>query len=102
YKGLSRFRDAELAFKRAIEIDPQFADAHFNLAILYLDSDIPGMGPIARLQKSVDTFGQYKAVNKTMAKDDPANKYLEEARKAIEIEKQKQEMMREAQKGEES
>jgi tetratricopeptide (TPR) repeat protein len=102
YKGLSRFRDAELAFKRAIEIDPQFADAHFNLAILYLDSDIPGMDPIARLQKSVDTFGQYKAVNKTMAKDDPANKYLEEARKAIEIEKQKQEMMREAQKGEES
>lgn len=102
YKGLSRFRDAELAFKRAIEIDPQFADAHFNLAILYLDSDIPGMDPIARLQKSVDTFGQYKAVNKTMAKDDPANKYLDEARKAIEIEKQKQEMMREAQKGEES
>lgn len=102
YKGLSRFRDAELAFKRSLEIDPRFSDGHFNLAILYLDSDIPGMDPIARLQKSVDTFTQYKNINKTMSKDDPAEKYLEEARKAIELERQKQEMMRETPKGDET
>ncbi len=100
YKGLGRFKDAELAFRRAVEIDPKFADGHFNLAILYLDSEVPGMDPIARLQKSVDTFNQYKSVNKQMAKGDPADKYIDEARKAMEVERQKQEMMRESQKGE--
>lgn len=97
YKGLKRYKDAELAFKRAIEIDPNFGDGQFNLAILYLDSDVPGMEPIARLQKSIDLFNQYKSIAKQRAKDDPADKYIEEARKTIEVEKQKAEMMRESQ-----
>ena len=97
YKGMKRYKDAEMAFKRSVEIDSSFADAQFNLAILYLDSDVPGMDPIARLQKSIDTFNQYKSLAKQRAKDDPADKYIEEARKAIEVERQKQEMMRESQ-----
>ncbi len=97
YKGMKRYKDAELAFKRSVEIDDNFADGHFNLAILYLDSDVPGMDPIARLQKSIDVFGKYKAIAKQRAKDDPADKYIEEARKTIEIERQKAEMMRESQ-----
>ena len=97
YKGMKRYKDAELAFKRSVEIDDSFADGHFNLAILYLDSDVPGMDPIARLQKSIDVFGKYKAIAKQRAKDDPADKYIEEARKTIEIERQKAEMMRESQ-----
>ncbi len=97
YKGMKRYKDAELAFKRSVEIDDNFADGHFNLAILYLDSDVPGIDPIARLQKSIDVFGKYKAIAKQRAKDDPADKYIEEARKTIEIERQKAEMMRESQ-----
>lgn len=97
YKGMKRYKDAELAFKRSVEIDRNFGDGHFNLAILYLDSDVPGMDPIARLQKSIDTFNQYKGIAKSRAKDDPADKYIEEARKAIEVERQKQELMRESQ-----
>jgi len=97
YKGMKRYKDAELTFKRSVEIDDNFADGHFNLAILYLDSDVPGIDPIARLQKSIDVFGKYKAIAKQRAKDDPADKYIEEARKTIEIERQKAEMMRESQ-----
>ena len=97
YKGMKRYKDAELAFKRSVEIDDNFADGHFNLAILYLDSDVPGIDPIARLQKSIDVFGKYKAIAKQRAKDYPADKYIEEARKTIEIERQKAEMMRESQ-----
>jgi tetratricopeptide (TPR) repeat protein len=97
YKGMKRYKDSENAFKRSVEIDDNFADGHFNLAILYLDSDVPGMDPIARLQKSIDVFGKYKAIAKQRAKDDPADKYIEEARKTIEIERQKAEMMRESQ-----
>ncbi|MBW3672270.1 MAG: tetratricopeptide repeat protein, partial [Acidobacteria bacterium] len=30
-----RYRDAVLAYRRAIEIDESFADAHYNIAQLY-------------------------------------------------------------------
>ena len=102
YKGLGRYKDAELAFKRAIGLDSKYGDAHFNLGILYLDSDIPGIDPIARLQKAIDSFKTYKAVAKDRRKDDPADKYIDEARKTIEVENQKKEMEREAQMGAET
>lgn len=100
YKGATKYKDAELAFKKAISLDPQFADAHFNLGILYLDGEVPGMDAISRLQKAVDSLNAYKRVAKgKIAADDPVDKYVEEAKNAIEIERQKQEMMREQQMG---
>ena len=99
-KGLGKFKDAELAFKKAISIDGRYADAYFNLGILYLDSEIPGVETTARLQRSIETFNRYKEVLRgKIPKEDPADKYIEEAKNAIEVEKQKAEMMREAQMG---
>lgn len=48
YLGLIALRQgdskrAELEFKEALAIDPTFADAHFNLAVLYATSDEPAM-----------------------------------------------------------
>ncbi len=102
YKGMGRYKDAELAFKRAIELDDAFANAHFNLGILYLDSEVPGMDTIGRLQKAIDSFQTYKSKAKKLAKNDPVEKYIGEARKGIEVEKQRQEMEREAQMGAET
>jgi tetratricopeptide (TPR) repeat protein len=100
YKGQTKYKDAELAFKKAISIDPNFADAHFNLGILYLDGEVPGMDTISRLQKAIDSLNAYKgAARGQMASDDPVDKYIEEAKKSIEVERQKQEMMRETQMG---
>lgn len=99
YKGLKRFKDAELAFQRALKIDDNYADAHFNLGVLYLDSEVPGMDTVARLQKSIERFNAYKAQRKERRTDDLADQYIEEAKKAIEIERQRQEMMRESQMG---
>ncbi len=98
YKGNTKYKDAELAFKKAIGIDPNFADAYFNLGALYLDGEVPGMDVITRLQKAIDAFNQYKSVSRgQLAKDDPVDKYIEEAKKSIEVERQKQEMLRESQ-----
>lgn len=100
YKGATRYKDAELAFKKAISVDAQYADAHFNLGILYLDGEVPGIDAIARYQKAIESFNAYKRAAKgRMKPDDPVDKYIEEAKKAIEVEKQKQEMMRESQMG---
>lgn len=98
YKGGKKYKDAEMAFKRALAMDEKYPDAHFNLGILYLDSDVPGMDAIPRLQKSVESLSRYKEVVVGMKKGDPIDKYIAEAKKAIEVEKQKLEMMREAPK----
>ncbi len=95
-KGEKRPSDAEVAFRKALSIDPNYADAHFNLGVLYLDSEVPGMETIPRLQKSIDELKEYKRMAKRPPKNDPVDKYIAEAKKAIETEKQRQELMREA------
>jgi len=99
FKGLKRYKDAELAFRKAIEIDDDYADAHYNLGVLYLDSEVPGMDVIERLQKSISQLNRYEELAPKRPKDDPADKYINEAKKQIEVEKQKKEMMRQNQMG---
>jgi len=100
YKGKGQFREAEVAFKKAINVDKSYLDAHFNLAILYLESEVPGMEKIPRLQLAIDTLNAYKSAAKgRLPKGDPADAYIAEARKAIEEEKARQELMRQSQMG---
>lgn len=100
HKGKGQFRDAEVAFRKAIEIDSDFGDAHFNLALLYLESDVPGMDALQRYQKAIDTLNTYKSVARgRLGKADPADKYIAEAKNAIEEEKARQELLRESQMG---
>lgn len=97
-KGLKKYKKADKAFGKAIEIDAKYADAWFNRGVLYLDSDIEGIDKIAQLQKAIEYLDKYKqVVGGRLKKDDPATKYIAEARKTIEVEKQRQEMMRQAQ-----
>ena len=96
-KGNGSFQEAANTFEKALEIDPKYADALFNLGILYLDSDFEGMDKIPELKKSVEYFEKYKSVKGRVAEDDLVHKYLKEANKAIEVEKQRQEMMRQQQ-----
>jgi tetratricopeptide (TPR) repeat protein len=98
-KAQRKFREAEQAFKDALEIDARYADALFNLGVLYLDTELEGIDKIARLNKSIEYFESYKqAATKRLPKDNLADKYIDEARKTIEVEKQREEMMRQAQK----
>lgn len=97
-KGLQKYKKAEKAFSKALEIDGKYGDALFNLGVLYLDSDIEGIDKIAQLDKSIEYLTKYQqAAGGRVDKDDPAGKYITEARKTIEVEKQRQEMMRQAQ-----
>ncbi len=100
HKGLRQFRDAEVAFRKAISVDPNYASAYFNLGIMYLDSPIPGVETIPRLEKAVELLTKYKDTQRQLGRDDPADKYIAEARKGIEDEKARQEMMRQSQMSE--
>ncbi|MFU8806838.1 MAG: tetratricopeptide repeat protein [Bradymonadaceae bacterium] len=97
-KGAARFKEAEQAFLKALAIDTEYADAHFNLGILYLESPVPGLEDIPRLQRSIEAFNRYRhAARGRIAGDDPAGRYIEEANTTIEQTRQREEMMRRAQ-----
>jgi tetratricopeptide (TPR) repeat protein len=99
YKNLSKPKKAEASFQRVLEIKGDHADAYFNLGILYLDASMPGMDKIPRLQKAIEMLNEYKRVSRgQLGEDDPADKYIQAARKQIEAEKQRQKMMRQMQK----
>jgi len=96
YKGLGRYTDAETAFKRVMLMDARYPDAYFNLGVLYLDAKIEGRDPKQQFQIAIDNFNRYKSEMKAkLPREDPADKYIEEAKKKIELEKKREALRRE-------
>ena len=98
YKGQGDFKKAEQSFLKASKIDPDFAPAYFNLGVLYLDTEsIGGRDKKAQFQLAIDNLIRYKAEMKsTLPRDDPADKYIKESKKKIELEKKRETQRREA------
>ncbi len=97
-KGQQRYGDADKALKDALALDANSPDALYNLGILYLDGNIPGVDPVQRLQQALDFFEQYKRKAVARPADDPVELYIAEAKKKVEVEKKRAEQMRRAPK----
>ncbi len=97
YKGMKNYEDAEKAFVAAMRIDASYGLAYFNLGILYLDASFDGRDKKEQYQLAIDNFNRYKSEMKSeLPRDDPADRYIEEAKKKIELEIKREEMRREA------
>ena len=97
YKGQKAYIDAEKAFSRAVQLEESYAEAYFNLGVLYLDAVFEdGRDKKDQFQQAIDNFNRYKSELKSaLPREDPADKYIEEAKKRIELEKKREEMRRE-------
>ncbi len=96
-KGKKNYAQAEDAFKAAIRVDGKYAPAYFNLGILYLDGSFEGRDRKEQFQQAIDNFNRYKTERGAgLERDDPADKYIGEALKKIELEKQREQQEREA------
>src|SRR5207245_9569027 len=75
----------------ARQLDAPTADADFNLGILYLDAqDYPGLDGMARIDAAITHLQRYKQMaSYKLAKDDPADSYIDEAQKARERERKR-------------
>jgi tetratricopeptide (TPR) repeat protein len=93
YRGAGEYAKAEASYRRALELRRAYPEALFDLGILYLDApEFPGLDPVAKLQAAIDQFTKYKEMQSyRLAKDDPVDGYLEEARKGIERERKRME-----------
>ena len=91
YRGKQRYPEAEKAFKRATELDPNYADAYFNLGILYLDAkEMPGTDLVTKFNTAINYFNRYKQLaGYRLAKDDPSDTYIAEARTNIDREQKR-------------
>jgi tetratricopeptide (TPR) repeat protein len=82
-------KKAELELKTALSLNPHYAQADFNLGVLYLDaSPFPGYDTLVRLDNAKRYFNQYKTEvpKATGAVDD----YLAAATKAYDKEQKRQ------------
>jgi tetratricopeptide (TPR) repeat protein len=101
YRGKQRYPEADRAYKKAADLDANYADAYFNLGILYLDAkEMPGIDVITKLNTAINYLNRYKQLaSYRLAKDDPADTYMAEARTGIDreqkrIERQKKQQQR--------
>lgn len=97
-KGQQRYADADAALKQALSLSKDDPDVHFNLGILYLDGNMPGIEGAARFERAVEYFERYKTLRRNAPSDDPVDRYIAEARKRIEVERKRQEQQRNAPK----
>lgn len=96
YRGKGMNAEAERAYQRALALNSTYANAYFNLGILYLDAPQMGeMDTTTRLNNAINYLVRYKnQASFRMAKDDPVDAYIEEARKDIEREQKRLERER--------
>jgi tetratricopeptide (TPR) repeat protein len=91
YRGKGRYTDAEAAYRKALSMNPNYAEAWFNLGILYLDApQMPNLDVIAKLNIAITNLTKYRDVMASrLTRDDPADGYMEDARKAIDRERKR-------------
>jgi Tfp pilus assembly protein PilF len=86
YRGLKEFEKAEDAYRKALKLDPRLNDANYDLAILYLDGDKPGIPALQRLQTGVGFLDAYEQGG---GKDVRLAAYRKDAGRALEREKKR-------------
>lgn len=89
-RGVQRFRDAQGEYEWVLAHDVSNRSATYDLGILYLDAEIPGMELDARLRKAVQVLSDYVIKFKPPA-DEAAqvNGYVVAAKHQIEAEEKR-------------
>jgi tetratricopeptide (TPR) repeat protein len=86
YRGAKRLDEAEAAYRRALAEDPELADAEFDLALLDLDGDRPGIAAVDRLERALVHLDRFAALG---GADERTAACRKEAQVALEREKKR-------------
>ena len=91
YRGKLELARAKEQYEKVVALDPTLADTYYNLAILHLDSDLPGVDTIDRYNKAIAYFTTYKEKG---GSDERVEQYLKDAAKGIDREQRRRERER--------
>jgi len=85
-RGLQQFEQAEAAYRKALELEPGLNDAHFNLAVLYLDVEKADLPTLQRLEQGLAWFDTYE---KNGGVEPRVAEYRKDAGRSIERERKR-------------
>jgi Tfp pilus assembly protein PilF len=88
YRGHLDMAKAKEQYEKVVAIDPTLADTYYNLAILHLDSDVPGVDTIDRYKQAIAYFTTYKQKG---GSDERVEQYVKDAAKGIDREQRRRE-----------
>jgi len=91
YRGKLALQQAEAEYQRVVQLQPALADTYFNLAILNLDSDLPGVDTVERMNRAIAYFHTYREKG---GSDERVEQYLKDAAKGIDREQRRRERER--------
>lgn len=94
YRGRQELSKALSQYQQVARLQPELADTYYNLAILHLDSELPNLQAVDRLQAAIAYFNQYRQKG---GKDERVDQYLKDAAKGIEKEQRRAERERKEQ-----
>ena len=102
YRGVKQYEKAQGEYQSALQLFPNYADAVFNLGILYLDADkMPNMDLFAKENTAIQYFQRYKQMmGGTLPPSDPADDYIAEAQDKIKKEEKRLERLKKQQERE--
>lgn len=91
YRGQGEFERAKAEYEQVLALRPGQPDPFFNLAILFLDVEPPGVDPVQRYKTALTYFERYEAQG---GRDERIPQYTKDARKSIEREERRLERER--------
>jgi len=102
YRGVKQHERAQEEYQKALQLFPNYADAVFNIGILYLDADkMPNMDLFAKENTAIQYFQKYKQMmGGTLPPSDPAEAYITEAQDKIKKEEKRLDRLKKQQERE--
>jgi Tfp pilus assembly protein PilF len=88
YRGKLDLARAEAQYQKVVQLQPALADTYYNLAILNLDSEMPGVDTVERMNRAIAYFKTYRDKGGT---DERIDQYLKDAAKGIDREQRRRE-----------
>jgi len=88
YRGKAELPRAEAQYQKVAQLQPALADTYFNLAILNLDSELPGVDTVERMNRAIAYFKTYRDKG---GNDERVDQYLKDAAKGIDREQRRRE-----------
>lgn len=88
YRGKLALTQAEAQYQKVVQLQPALADTYFNLAILNLDSELPNVDTVERMNRAIAYFKTYRDKGGT---DERVDQYLKDAAKGIDREQRRRE-----------
>ena len=98
-RGNKVYDKAQVEYDKALQLFPNYADAVFNLGILYLDADkIPNMDLFAKENTAIQYLQKYKQMmTGSLPPGDPTDAYIAEAQDDIKKEEKRLERIKKQQ-----